>query len=186
MNATRFLGAKSRDTGEQNEDDVRVVVLSKPTTSFIPTLQRLRENSIYLGLLIGCFVQWSSIGANFKLTILHGASAPLRRSGTLDPVTLFWLWSLFSSTLGVLILVCLRQMVSMLIGILEGWIAAPFRSRRAFEKEDGEWYNTCNERSHSAQVRTANPMHSCPLGWHEETLQRTPPLHLGPRHVRQK
>jgi hypothetical protein len=136
----------------QNEDGVQAVVTSKPSALVNDSLQSFRVCGISLGLLIGCFIQWSSLGANFLLTVVYGTSAPSQESGAQyvnltrhDLVIFSWFWSLFTSTLGVLILVCLRQMVSItasptsvqgneiplpltkvaetLISILEGWFA---------------------------------------------------------------
>lgn len=60
--------------------------------------------SLGLGLLVGCFIQFSSLGANFILTILFGKPCEVVK----NKIVAFSLgWSFFTSSMGILILILL-------------------------------------------------------------------------------
>jgi len=85
------------------EDSLMMVA---PSTS----LSKYKAYSLFLGLLIGVFIQFSSLGANFlveQLLVVGGG-------GENHPHMQWWfslVWSLVTSTIGVLLLVALRSLL---------------------------------------------------------------------------
>jgi hypothetical protein len=94
------------------------------TTMTVLSCMRIFQTcSLGLGLAVGFFIQFSSLGANFLLTVLYGPNSlnPATATSTLaldmQPNTVVYVsfgWSLLTSCMGVLILVLLRNL--MLLG----------------------------------------------------------------------
>jgi hypothetical protein len=102
------------------------------TTAPTPSMRYFRASCFTFGLLVGCFIQWSSLGANFLLSLMFGTVVPVEVTTNTTNATytdtmlqgptylalndqqllaFSLLWSFFTSTLGVFILVCLRQLI---------------------------------------------------------------------------
>ena len=79
------------------------------------TFPHFKSFSLLLGLLVGFFIQFSSLGANFLLTNLDGPNE--NHEGLVasrQRVIIFSLcWSFFTSTMGVLILLFLRNLINL-------------------------------------------------------------------------
>jgi hypothetical protein len=96
--------------------------------SAIVSCKRIFQNySLALGLVVGFFIQFSSLGANFLLTVIYGTtleqqqyittavstgSATMSRSMQPNAIVYFSFgWSFLTSCMGVLILVLVRNLV---------------------------------------------------------------------------
>jgi len=62
---------------------------------------------LVIGLIVGCFIQFSSLGANFLMTSLYGYSTLYTRQFILVSLT----WCLVTSIMGVCVLLLLRSLV---------------------------------------------------------------------------
>ena len=68
-------------------------------------------SSTILGFLIGFFIQFSTLGADFLLLTLSGEKITARSKQ--DVIVFSLLWSFFTSAMAIVILAFLRNMVSM-------------------------------------------------------------------------
>lgn len=103
-NLTKPLLDSGSDECEADENRLEPVRVPK---------RLFKLSSLALGLLVGCFIQFSSLGANFLLNVMFKKSA---ESGHVaiskDEILWFsFVWSFFTSTMGILILVLLRSLV---------------------------------------------------------------------------
>lgn len=69
-----------------------------------------RLSSLVLGLVVGCFIQMSTLGANYLIISIWGEDVIL--NGQRDIVIFSMLWSLVTSTTAIVILAFLRNIVS--------------------------------------------------------------------------
>lgn len=67
--------------------------------------------SLCLGFLVGCFIQSSSLGANYVLTVLFGQEFDKLREHHEQIVIFSLIWSLATSTMGVLVVLFLRSLL---------------------------------------------------------------------------
>lgn len=71
------------------------------------SLQTFQLYSVILGLLVGCFIQLSSLGANYLLAELYHDDKP--NAQTIIRYSLFW--SVLTSVMGVAVLFLIRELV---------------------------------------------------------------------------
>jgi hypothetical protein len=106
LNATSVLPKRGQGRGDDGDST---------TTHVDQVLSRFKVCSLALGLLVGFFIQLSSLGANFLWTSLYGNNEGSGDGFLLaqhHKIVIFSLgWSFFTSTLGVLILCLLGQLV---------------------------------------------------------------------------
>ena len=72
--------------------------------------QSFKMSSLVLGLLIGFFIQFSTLGANFLVITLWGEEVVTKSKS--DIVIFSLLWSLFTSAMAIIILGFLRNLVT--------------------------------------------------------------------------
>jgi len=75
-----------------------------------PIFSRFKISSLVLGLLVGFFIQFSTLGANFLVITIWGEET-LSKSKR-DIVIFSLLWSFFTSAMAIIILGFLRTLVS--------------------------------------------------------------------------
>ena len=80
-------------------------------TPLIPpaAFQQFKNSSLYLGLLVGFFIQASTLGANYLVISVSGEDAMTTSKHNIVLFSLFW--SLFTSSLAIIILAFLRNLV---------------------------------------------------------------------------
>ena len=71
--------------------------------------QQFKNSSLYLGLLVGFFIQASTLGANYLVISVSGEDAMTTSKHNIVLFSLFW--SLFTSSLAIIILAFLRNLV---------------------------------------------------------------------------
>jgi hypothetical protein len=71
--------------------------------------RRFKMSSLYLGLLVGFFIQASTLGANYLVVTVSGED--VMTTSKQDIVLFSLLWSLFTSGLAIVILAFLRNLV---------------------------------------------------------------------------
>ena len=83
------------------------------TTSPIATKVRssFPRYSLFLGFLVGCFIQSSSLGANYVLTVLFGHDFEELQEHHNKIMIFSLVWSLATSTMGVLVVLFLRSLL---------------------------------------------------------------------------
>jgi len=106
---------EGKDTSqpESKLDQLSEPLLESDDTIDVTQLQwQFKRGSMALGLLIGFFIQFSSLGANFLLYTLneHSPTWTVSRQKT---IVFSMMWSFFTSGMGVVILVCMRSLVVM-------------------------------------------------------------------------
>jgi hypothetical protein len=69
-----------------------------------------KSDALFLGVLAGFFIQFSTLVANF--VILHNWGDDILGKAGIDFVCFSLVWSFFTSTMSILVLVCLRNAVS--------------------------------------------------------------------------
>jgi hypothetical protein len=86
-------------------------LLEKPLTSFIgdEVFARFKTSSLVLGLMVGFFIQFSTLGANYLALSFMGESILSITQRDLILFSLFW--SLLTSTMAILVLAFLRNLV---------------------------------------------------------------------------
>lgn len=71
---------------------------------------RFKTSSLLLGLIVGFFIQFSTLGANYLVISMWGEDVV--QTSQRDIVIFSLLWSLFTSTMAIVILAFLRNLVS--------------------------------------------------------------------------
>jgi hypothetical protein len=93
------------------ENNTEVPLLQKQTrTMGQQVFTRFKATSLILGLLVGFFIQFSTLGANYLIISLWGAD--VMTTSQRDIVLFSLLWSFFTSTMAIVILAFLRNLVS--------------------------------------------------------------------------
>lgn len=77
--------------------------------ALLENFSKFKTSSLCIGLLVGCFIQASTLGANYLLVSIWGEQDVL--SSEKDVVFFSLFWSLFTSTLAIIILSVLRNLV---------------------------------------------------------------------------
>jgi hypothetical protein len=71
---------------------------------------KFKRSSLFLGLMVGFFIQFSTLGANYLVISIWGEE--VLSSSKQDIVIFSLLWSFFTSTMAIVILAFLRNLVS--------------------------------------------------------------------------
>jgi hypothetical protein len=79
---------------------------------------RFKFSSLVLGLLVGFFIQFSTLGANFLVITIWG-TAVVTKSQT-DIVVFSLMWSIFTSSMAIVILGFLRNLVTITYSAVAG------------------------------------------------------------------
>lgn len=115
-----FFGPTAVAAGSSDESVASMLSLKPKGETTSSLHNEFKATSMVLGLVVGFFIQFSSLGANFVLTHLITQGMQL----TLKHILLFSLaWSVMTSTMGILILTLARSLV---------WISS--------NNEDFIWY----------------------------------------------
>ena len=89
--------------GKEATEDTEVALEESRFASF-------KRSSIVLGLLVGFFIQFSTLGANFLVITIWGEDVVTKTKS--DIVTFSLLWSFFTSAMAIVILGFLRNLVT--------------------------------------------------------------------------
>lgn len=104
MTSYKLIGAKSVavQTGEEMENAADLREMMKESC-----LQMSRCCSVVIGFIIGCFIQCSTLGANFLMTTLYGKDVYF----TQEFIFVSLGWCFVTSVMGVSVLLFLRSLV---------------------------------------------------------------------------
>ncbi|KAL7563965.1 hypothetical protein ACA910_017578 [Epithemia clementina (nom. ined.)] len=86
------------------------IVCSEERESFL--FSSMYNYSLIFGIVVGCFIQSSSLGANYILMILFGRDPREMASHQTEIIILSLLWSFMTSFMGIFMLLILRTLVS--------------------------------------------------------------------------
>jgi hypothetical protein len=107
-------GIHSEDT---IQDEVTLPMSTVHATIWRPSTKRILQPptfsrySLFLGFLVGCFIQSSSLGANYVLTVLFGHDFDQMREHHEKVLVFSLVWSLATSSMGVLVVLFLRSLL---------------------------------------------------------------------------
>mmetsp|Transcript_7253 Transcript_7253/g.9458 ORF Transcript_7253/g.9458 Transcript_7253/m.9458 type:complete len:503 (+) Transcript_7253:148-1656(+) len=76
-------------------------------------LSSIYKYSLIFGLLIGCFIQSSSLGANYILMIVFGRDFEVMKQHQEHIVAFSLAWSFITSLMGIVILLIIRSLISL-------------------------------------------------------------------------
>ena len=76
-------------------------------------LGSLYKFSLIFGLLVGCFIQSSSLGANYVLIVLYGRDYDIMNQHHKNIVGFSLAWSFLTSIMGITILLILRSLITL-------------------------------------------------------------------------
>jgi hypothetical protein len=113
------------------------MAMMSPTAILVSCKRIFQTYSLALGLVVGFFIQFSSLGANFLLTVMYGTALEQQQhttaadstgSATMSPsmqpnaiVYFSFCWSFLTSCMGVMILVLVRNLVLLAWSNLDQW-----------------------------------------------------------------
>lgn len=101
MSSYKLVGGKQAIAEENaNVEDIREMMKDS-------CLQMSRCCSMVIGLIIGCFIQCSTLGANFMMTTLYGKEVYFTESFIIVSLA----WCFITSIMGVAVLLFLRSLV---------------------------------------------------------------------------
>uniref|UniRef100_A0A7S3LFY0 Transmembrane protein n=1 Tax=Amphora coffeiformis TaxID=265554 RepID=A0A7S3LFY0_9STRA len=95
---------------------IRTIKFQKRTQQAERKVPAFPRYSLSLGFLVGCFIQSSSLGANYVLTILFGHDFEQLREHHSKIMMFSLIWSLATSTMGVLVVLFLRSLLQVIPG----------------------------------------------------------------------
>lgn len=108
-------GIHSEDTTVQ--DEVTLPMSTVHATIWRPSTKRILQPptfsrySLFLGFFVGCFIQSSSLGANYVLTVLFGHDFDQMREHHEKVLVFSLIWSFATSSMGVLVVLFLRSLL---------------------------------------------------------------------------
>lgn len=113
-----YCGDEDSESMSPDESTVPITTIHtfkyQPRTSRLATQQRTKSfprYSLLLGFIVGCFIQSSSLGANYVLTVLFGHDLEELKEHHNKIMIFSLVWSLATSTMGVLVVLFLRSLL---------------------------------------------------------------------------
>ena len=85
--------------------------LSRPLLERTSPMQPYRASGVCFGLVVGCFIQLSCLGANYMLVYLWSQDKSQEGNYLKEAVMFNLVWDLFTTGLGVLVLFLIRRLV---------------------------------------------------------------------------
>ena len=95
---------------------IRTIKFQKSANQMAREASLFPRYSLILGFLVGCFIQSSSLGANYVLTVLFGHDFEQLREHHSKIMMFSLIWSLATSTMGVLVVLFLRSLLQIIPG----------------------------------------------------------------------
>lgn len=114
----------------KEDSDEELVLHKEQSNSF-------KRSAIILGLLVGFFIQFSTLGANFLVITIWGDDVVSKSKS--DIVTFSLMWSFFTSAMAIVILGFLRNLVTIAFGA----VSSPLTDKHESLLEDMVLHMEC-------------------------------------------